>query len=251
MHDDNAEARARAQAAGRRTLAELEERQRQAAINPPPTTLKTAADLRKLAQDRHVAALMSESSRQSEEAERIRTSRLPSEGVNPYQHLSVPEIQELSRLEQLEESQKKELASQFTSLASWCLIHREVPANADAVVAISNWCRERGLSLAHQNLDSAWSALQQSGRLRPNYSKANSAQHDQNIEDLKAQGVQVYEVPNPLTATAAELDDWLRNQPPPTLANLLPKNESPDPGSMTPEDRAKFLAQTGDWRNDF
>jgi hypothetical protein len=51
---------------------------------------------------------------------------------------------------------------------------------------------------------------------------------DANAKSQGQSGLLVHLDPAP-TATADEINKWLRSQPPASLANLLPKEETPDP----------------------
>jgi len=82
-------------------------------------------------------------------------------------------------------------------------------------------------------LDKAFSALQLSGVVRPNYSEANARQHESNVQELLAAGIKVERAPDPDTATPEEIEAFLRrSQPPTSLANLQPREEAIDPFSM-------------------
>jgi hypothetical protein len=224
--DEHAAFREQMRQQGEATLRSIAEKERLAAQHKPTSTFKSSADILREAKQRHGARLVVESS--NREAEIVEAYNRPSEVGSPYATLSNEELLELDRIQKLEQLQKDEFQSQFVSMAQWCLNNRSFPATPQAAQTLVEWCRQRSLSLAHDNLNSGWQALQQSGQLRPNFSQANATLHDQHAEELRASGIRVDAAPDPRTASPAELEAFIRSQPPPTLQNLLPPSSAPD-----------------------
>jgi hypothetical protein len=218
MPDQDAAFREQMHQQGQETLRRIASEEASRPKPKPTQVYKSAADLQKLAKDRHTAELLADSIRRGDEVEKLRTAPLATQSRNPYELLTQDELLALSAMEQREAAQKEEYVNNMRSLQSWTLAHSEFPATADALNKISQWCFDRGLSVSFQNLDAAWSALQ-AGGMRPDYSNRNKAAHERNAEDLRSMGVQVIAPPKE-NATPEEIDAFYRTQPPATIQNL-------------------------------
>ena len=224
MADDFAAARKAAQEAGRQTLQRIrdEEYVESQRRLTEPRSFKTAADVEKLARDRHNAETLAATLRQQKAAFDLAAQPVAVDS-NPYRHLSSSELLEMDRLQRLEASQKEEFEKQFVSFASWVLQNPSFPAAPQAADVMVQHLKAHNRSLSFDNLSAAWTDLKASGVLRPDFSQKNRMAMEANVEELRANGLDIQPAPDPRTASLSEVNDFLKSQPAPTLDLLQPQ----------------------------
>ena len=153
--------------------------------------------------------------------------------------LSIDELRELDDANVRERHVRDQTRRTFHGLGTWVASHPEFPASEAALTAMIEWGKARGHNAGQWNVaEAAWEALQRDEILRPDYSKANAARHEQNIEMLRASGLNV-QPKNPATMDEEEINQFMSSQPKVSLADSLLIDETPE--VTAPEEKVEDL----------
>jgi hypothetical protein len=160
----------------------------------PTPAPKTPADFAALAESRKRAAILAEQIRRQREIDRISSEPLAAQSIDPAEMLTNEELLELNqqtlRAQHIREQSRRSL--QVTG--QFLLSHPEFPADEASGKKLGAWLESRGLNATWNNLQSAYDAMLKTGEIVPNYTRANRNAHEEHIDILRANGINVQPV---------------------------------------------------------
>lgn len=186
-----------------------------------PNQINSIQDAEDILFARKNARLVAEQTERMDRQAREQAEALPVEQIEPASLLSNSELQRLDLLQRRQAAQQQAIDGFKRAFAEWMLVHPEFPAAPEAAAQMVAWCQKTNRGMTFVNCEDSWREMQAAGVLKPDYSSRNRDAVLSNIEELRAQGINIQAPPDPMADREA-YEVWQSQQPAENLQAFEP-----------------------------